>query len=169
MIKESILDLNIIYGEIKLPNEYTLGTENILGSLLYNAFIEKNEVLNNRSFKINGSANLQWFQNYIIEFAYLKHKINLVTKDIYGIIQYPFESYINKERKANLDSGYTLLYGLDVEQPVKININIPYFSKRYFRKIKTNEFIIFPNVCDWIIEKNENKNLNSFLTSTYSA
>jgi hypothetical protein len=171
MEKKVLSEIDIYSGEIKIPLDFKIDRKEIFSSILYNCFIEKNNFNYNNTFKVDGSQPLSWFHDYIIEFSYLKHNLQLETVNHYGLILYPGEiNDIKNENNLNINSDYTVIYGINSPKNSTkfiLNYNDKNKFKTYNEDIYDNKFIIFPSTQNYFLTKNNNKDLTCFLICNY--
>jgi hypothetical protein len=167
MEKKVLSEIEIYTGEVKIPLDFKIDRKQIFSSILYNHFIEKN------TYKVDGSKELSWFHDYIIEFSYLKYNLQLETVNHYGLILYPGESgNIKNENSLNINSDYTTIYGVDVPKK-STQLVLNYFNKNKFKiyseDIYGNKFITFPSTQNYFLKKNNSSDLICLLICNYKS
>lgn len=167
MEKKVLSEIEIYTGEIKIPLDFKIDRKQIFSSILYNHFIEKN------IYKVDGSKELSWFHDYIMEFSYLKYNLQLETVNHYGLILYPGESNsIKNENSLNINSDYTTIYGIDVPKK-STQFVLNYFNKNKFKiyseDIYDDKFITFPSTQNYFLTKNNSSNLICLLICNYKS
>lgn len=173
MKKKVLSEIDIYTGEVKIPLDFKIDRKQIFSSILYNSFIEKNNFNFKNTYKVDGSKELSWFHDYIIEFLYLKHNLELETVNHYGLILYPGESNnIKNENILNINSDYTTIYGIDVPKK-STQFVLNYFDKNKFKiyneDIYDNKFIIFPSTQNYFLTKNNSSDLICLLICNYKS
>lgn len=172
MKKKVLSEIAVYSGEVKIPLNFKIDRKQIFSSILYNSFIEKNNFDSKNTYKVDGSKELSWFHDYIIEFLRLKYNLQLETVNHYGLILYPGESNnIKNENNLNISSDYTTIYGLHVPKK-STQFVLNYFNKNklttYTEDIYDNKFITFPSTQNYFLTKNNSSDLICLLISNYN-
>jgi len=129
-----------------------------------------------QDFKVLFSTPLQWLNDYLRDHFQMDYGRTLMLQKQWGNVYGPHESSYTRHQVEPLllkDSpDYTCLYGVDVAKD-SCELVIEYDHNR--RKNRTwhiplvdNKFIIFPSTQRYFISQNTSKQMNIFLTMTYT-
>jgi len=164
MQKKVLSEQAIYYGDVTMPKDWEID-RNELSNYILQSNIRDSEFLFSRTWdKLN---------TYIIEYSYLKHKLEIGNKETWGNIYKPLEKTIPLLNIDPVDlrnsPDFVLLYGVLVED---CDIIIHYDNNR--RKGNTwtiplinNKFVMFPSTNMYYIVNNQKNNLNFIQTITY--
>ena len=179
-MREVVLSkINLIYGFIDSPKGFKINRTKIKEDIIQ-SFFKKDNVpsynpqYNKNNFIIDQSQPLIWLQDYLRDHINCEFGFTLIPKISYGTVLATNEQTILKNNVDPVDlrnsSDFTLLYGVDLKQPVEVVIE--YDDNR--RKGRTwnifledNKFLLFPSTQKYFIKKNESDSMNIFLTINY--
>ncbi len=164
MQKKVLSEQSIIYGDVSMPKGFEINSLELIKSMFEALYYEKDH-----SFcKDWGKLNV-----YILDFARVKHKLNLVNKDSWGSIYIPNEK---TESLTHIDPvnlrgspDFTLLYGINTKDCM---VKIFYDDNRrkgrsWDMELKNNMFIMFPSTNMYCINNKQKDSLNFIQTITY--
>ena len=164
MDKKVLSELALYYGDLKMPQGFEINSYKLCEDIFKYVF-----------FRDEFSYSKEWekLNNYIREFFFLKHKINLINKESKGGIYYPNQT---SEPICDVDPvdlrnspDFTLLYGVKVKD---CNVRIYFDDNRRKNRswdipLLNNRFIMFPSTNMYYLTNNQKDSLNFVQTITY--
>ena len=129
-----------------------------------------------QDFEVPFSKPLQWLKDYIRDHFGADYHRALITQKEWGNVYIQYESSYTRHQVEPLllkDSpDYTCLYGVDVAKD-SCELVIEYDDNRRKNRtwhipLENNKFIIFPSTQRYFISQNKSKQMNIFLTMTYT-
>tara|TARA_R100001163_G_scaffold65523_2_gene63064 strand:- start:486 stop:1046 length:561 start_codon:yes stop_codon:yes gene_type:complete len=183
MEKEILSQINLYYGQVKMPKGFEIDlkilSDNILQGAIKKLFYNilesdyknpSNNILQSSFKKTEFLFSKAWDMlcTYIIEYSHVDNKLHIQKRDSWGDMYAPDEkSEILHDIKNH--SNYVLLYGVKVD-----NCHVELFFKDNEDKEKTwniplinNKFIMFPSNVKYQIINNQTNNFNIIQTITY--
>jgi hypothetical protein len=164
MDKKILSEQALYYGDLKMPQGFEI-----------NSFKLCEDIFKHIYFREEFSFSREWekLNNYIKDFFYLKHKINLVNKESKGSIYYPNQTSqpIHDVDPVDLRNSpdFTMLYGVHTK-----NCYVKFYYEDNRKKgrdwtieLKQNKYIIFPSTNKYIIINHQKQLLNFIQTITY--
>jgi hypothetical protein len=180
MLKKSLSEIPIYYGEVKMPKGFNIDSSILKASILESKFLFNKRCSDNQQFysyedlQVEHTQPLQSLYDYLREYIYLNFKIKLINTLVFGNI-YSFNEGSNTRNlidNNNLinSNDYTLLYGIDTNDSCEVRIiydDLRLKDRLETHKLKTNHFIMFPSKLSYYISKNTQSINNTILTITY--
>ena len=149
---------------------------------IFNSFASGKRLSTNKKkysyqdFEVPFSKPLGWLKDYIRDHFRVDYNRTLIGKKEWGNIYRPYESSIARHQVDLVDlrnsPDYTCLYGVDVAKD-SCELVIEYDDNRRKNRtwhipLENNKFIIFPSTQRYFISQNKSKQMNIFLTMTYT-
>jgi len=149
---------------------------------ILNSFVSQKRLSKNKKdysyedFKIPFSTPLQWLNDYLRDHFQVDHGRTLIFKETWGNVYNPHESSYTRHQLQpmilNDTPDYICLYGVDVAKD-SCELVIEYDDNRrknrtWHINLEDNQFIIFPSTQRYFISQNKSKQMNIFLTMTYT-
>tara|TARA_R100000655_G_scaffold52575_2_gene90417 strand:- start:113 stop:664 length:552 start_codon:yes stop_codon:yes gene_type:complete len=180
MHKKVLTEVDLYYGEIKMPKGFEIDRNTIKNDILKSYVNENRFNKNSKTYAFNDyvvpfSQPLQWLQDYMRDHWRSEYNYTLVTKNIFGNVIHPKEKSWVRHLVDPVDlrnsPDYTLVYGVDVQKE-STNCIIEYDDNRRKNRtwhipLKSNHFIMFPSTNRYSFSPNSSKNLNTILNITY--
>ena len=164
MQKKVLTEQSLYYGIVSMPKHFEIDSNELAHHILQSTF-------DNKQFQF--SRTWDKLNTYIIEYAKLKHNIELINKKTWGNIYKPQQSSspqinINPVDLRN-SPDFTLLYGVKVKD---CNVRVYYDDNRrkgnsWDIELKDNMFVMFPSTNMYYINNNQKDSLNFIQTITY--
>ena len=185
MEKEILSQINLYYGQVKMPKGFEIDSkslsDNILQNGIKNLFYKilksdykypSNNVLQSSFKKTEFLFSKAWDMlcTYIIEYMQVDNKIIIEKRDTWGDMYAPDEkSEILHDIKNH--SNYVLLYGVKVDNClVKLFFKDSEDKERIWNiPLINNKFIMFPSNVKYQIINNQTNNFNIIQTITYDS
>jgi len=182
MHRKILSQVDLYYGDVKMPKNFEIDRTKIKEQIIYSSFISDNRKNNDKNdkryndFIIDDTTILYPLHVYFSDFINLKFDLKLILQDSWGNIVYPGQQTNNRNTlnplSLDLSSDYTLIYGVDVYDK-ESKLIIEYDSNRRAGRSWTipifdNSFVMFPSTCRYHISQNMSKNLNTFLGFTFN-
>jgi len=129
-----------------------------------------------QDFEVPFSKPLQWLQDYIRDHFGVDYHRTLIPKKEWGNVYNQHESSLARHQvdpiRLKDSPDYTCLYGVDVAKD-SCELVIEYDDNRRKNRtwhipLENNKFIIFPSTQRYFISQNKSKQMNIFLTLTYT-
>ena len=167
MFKDTLSEIDIYSGNLKLPEGIKLDFETLRADILvYN---------NDNKKQFRASKSLDIISAYIRDFYRLKNKNPIRQKDTTGFIQ---EGYLGSYPIIQADlmdlknaPDYTFLFGVNINTD-SCKIVIEYDDNRHKNKqveinLHTNNYVMFPSCLKYQYKPNTSSQPNYILTQTY--
>ena len=157
MHKKVLTEQALYFGDVDMPKDWDIDRDKLSGDILQS-------VIQNKNFPF--SRNWDMLNTYLREHIYLKYKISLVNKDMWGNIYKPGEKsqpFINVDPVDLKNSpDFTLLYGVKVKDCM---VRIHYEDNRRKGRswdipLENNKFIMFPSTNMYYLTNNQKDSLN---------
>ena len=166
MEKKVLSEINLYFGQIKMPNYFEIDREKLCVDILLST---------NYNQEVPFSKPWDMLQTYLREHINLKYGFTLVHKKTVGNIYNPREysnSYLQID-PINLKNSpdYVMLYGVNVGKN-SCKVFIEYDDNRRKNKsweifLNDNDFVMFPSTQRYYVTANMSEQLNFIITSTY--
>ena len=171
MKKKVLAALDLYSEEVNIPGDFEINRKKIFSHILHNCFIERKNFNSKNTFEVDYSQDLGWYNQYILEHVFLRHKFSLESLNHYSLILYPGErSTFRNDHSIYSNSDYTVIYGLEVPKN-SIEFTLSFKDKNklktYSEKIYDNKFIMFPATENYFLTKNNSSDLICLLISNY--
>jgi|TARA_R100000988_G_C3978058_1_gene155318 hypothetical protein len=180
MKKVVLSEIDYYYGEIKTPKHFEIKRAEIKGNILESFVDNKRMSDDDRDYSyldyvVEYSKELSWLQDHFKDHYKIDHKNHLIPVKNWGNVYAPKEQSFLRNTVDPLDlrhsPDYTFVYGIDV-QPESCQMVIEFNRNRregrkWFVKMKSNFFVMFPSTLKYFITPNLSRKRNIFLTTTY--
>lgn len=168
MKKIILSELDLHYGEIKMPKNFEIDNQQLKKDISY---FKNNPT---KDFPFSRAWNM--LNTYLIEHIFLYHNFHLINKKTFGTIINPkcfSKSFLQINPIDLINSpDYVMLYGVDIEKN-SCQVFIEYDDNRrkgnsWTIPLNSNNFIMFPSVLRFHIMENTSKQDNYILATTYN-
>ena len=149
----------------------------ILNSFAFDKRLSQNKKdYSYHDFKVPFSKPLQWLKDYLRDHFRVDYHRTLIPKKEWGNIYNQHESSLARHQVDLIDlknsPDYTCVYGVEVAKD-SCELVIEYDDNRRKNRtwhipLENNQFIIFPSTQRYFISQNKSKQMNIFLTLTYT-
>ena len=177
MFKKVLSEIDMYYGDVKMPKGFEINRKLIKGEIIYNS-VMSNEIKNTEyeDYKIKDTTILYPLHTYLTDFMNLKFKKSIYYIDSWGTVVYPGQQTMIRDTlnpiSLDLSADYTIVYGVDIHGKEN-NLVIKYDQNRragrsWVIPMDNNKFVMFPSTCKYYITKNLSNTLNTYLGFTFN-
>ena len=166
MEKKVLSEIDIYFGQIKMPENFEIDREKLCIDIL---------LFTNYNNKFPFSRALDMLQTYLCEHIKLEYDFTLIHKKTTGEIYKPREYSHSLLQVDPVDlrhsPDYVMLYGVNVGKN-SCKVFIEYDDNRRKGRsweipLNDNDFVMFPSTQRYHVTANKSEQLNFILTTTY--
>tara|TARA_R110000782_G_scaffold123284_1_gene214768 strand:- start:89 stop:592 length:504 start_codon:yes stop_codon:yes gene_type:complete len=164
MIKKTLSEQALYYGDIAMPKDWDIDRDKLVEDIL-------KSVIQKKDFPFSRTWDM--LNSYVRDHINVEHNYKLINKNTWGNNYKPNETTIPLLNIDPVDlrnsPDFTLLYGVKVKD---CNVRIHYDDNRrkgrsWDIELKNNMFIMFPSTNMYYITNNQKDSLNFVQTITY--
>ena len=125
MQKKVLSEIDLYYGEIKMPKGFEIDQNKIKNDII-ESYVKQKRINNNPQayafddYVVPFSQPLQWLQDYVRDHWKVEYGYTLVTKNMHGNIMHSKEKSWTRNQVEPVDllnsPDYTFIYGVDVNK-----------------------------------------------------